>query len=134
MIPDGQKTNHIQFQHFKCLILLKSPNGAFLSRKWHDHCYAPLQVGKCVIVIFILSRVLLVWSSCMVPRHPKRWHSSRMSGSTAGVSQKGLLKPALHRRRGKCWFPCWSPALRVPAWTPVCQNLNCLHKRHELYT
>lgn len=53
VIPDGQKTNHIQFQHFKCLILLKSPNGAFLSRKWHDHCYAQLQVGKSALLSFL---------------------------------------------------------------------------------
>lgn len=53
VIPDGQKTNRIQFQCFKCLILLKSPNGAFLSRKWHDHCNALLQVGKSAWLSFL---------------------------------------------------------------------------------
>lgn len=53
VIPDGQKTNHIQFQHFKCLILFKSPNGAFLSRKWHDHCNVQLQVGASALLSFL---------------------------------------------------------------------------------
>lgn len=47
------KTNHIQFENFKCLILLKSPNGACLSRKWHEHCYAELQVEKSALLSFL---------------------------------------------------------------------------------
>lgn len=35
---------------------------------------------------------------------------------------------------GKALLPRWSPVFRVPAWTPGCQSLNCLRKRHELYT
>jgi len=53
-------------------------------------CRAP--GGKeCIVVIFILSKVLLVWNSRVVPRHPERWHSNRMSANLAAASQKGLL-------------------------------------------